>query len=107
MSLPGFTAEASHPTTASRFVPRPEGAGSRPAQLVAARTSELVPASSGELVPQFRVCTPCVGLPAGNWCFTIFGRRICLPIPNVGRWRGCCEVRVFPPGISNCGVARC
>ena len=98
MSMPGFTADVS----ASRGV-APPATGSAPFA-----EGELVLAAwQGDLVPQFAVCTPCLGLPAGNWCFSVLGRRICVPIPNIGRWKGCCDVSVWPPGIRNCGVRRC
>ena len=103
MSLPGFTADAAH---------RPMSSASAQPAYAAAPYEGLVPVSvDGYLVPQFAVCTPCLGLPPGPWCFTVFGHRICLPIPNIGSWKGCCEVSFrwgWPPiSISNCGVQRC
>jgi hypothetical protein len=99
MSLPGFTADVALTTPA---------APSAPMTVIPFTQGDLVLATwQGEMVPQFTVCTPCIGLPAGPFCFRVLGRRICLPIPNFGRWKGCCNVRIFPPGLSGCGVRPC
>jgi len=105
--LPGFTA-ADAVTRPSG--PRPVAEPALPVLYIWPDT--IVPASiDGELLPQFAACTPCLGLPSGPWCFTIFGRRICLPIPNIGTWKGCCDVEFrwgWPPvSVANCRVQRC
>jgi hypothetical protein len=101
MSLPGFSVDA------VRSVSPTAAFGAPPVAPGAVLTAD----SEGALVPQFAVCTPCVGLPSGPWCFSVFGHRICLPVPYFGSWKGCCDVNVrwWPPGISvtNCGVQRC
>jgi hypothetical protein len=57
--------------------------------------------------PQVSVCTPCVRVGGGQWCFSlpIIGRR-CLNVPNLGTWKACCSTRWGWPPVS-CGLQRC
>jgi len=65
------------------------------------------PSLSSSVIPQQCVGTPCLTLGGGRVCvrLPIVGRR-CVNIPQFGRWRIRCCLRIFPPGVS-CGVSRC
>ena len=59
------------------------------------------------VLPQVRVCTPCIRVGGGRWCFNlpIIGRR-CLNVPSLGTWRACCSTRFGWPPVT-CGLSRC
>lgn len=71
-----------------------------------AGAAAYAPAQDGVL-PQAAICTPCVQIGGGRWCFTlpIIGRK-CINVPSAGRWKACCRVRFGWPPVS-CGISRC
>jgi hypothetical protein len=91
MSMPGFTSEAAlYESIGLYYVSGRRGATNAGAAVV---------------IPQLRACSPCVHV-IDTLCYTLFGRRICLRVPDIGSWRICCTLRFGWPPLS-CGIQHC
>jgi hypothetical protein len=93
MKMPGFTAEATFQSASQTY------------EMVLA---SLASTGTDEVVPQLCACTPCVGVGGGRWCVTIpvINKRVCVNVPNFGRWKVCGCLRFgWPPvsfGLQHC-----
>jgi hypothetical protein len=81
--------------------------GQRPAIARPAHAGAFEERADGGVYPQVKVCTPCVRVGGGQWCFNlpIIGRK-CLNVPSLGTWKACCSTRFGWPPVT-CGIQRC